>query len=283
MSPTPTIIVTSDLHLGITKEVRIKQLAEHIETEQPDLTVLAGDIGEDLDNFRSCLGLLSHLPGTVAVLAGNHDVWARGGHSSRDLWERLLPEAVRDAGMLWLEDEIWRQDGVAVVGSIGWYDYSAVDPTIPPHPPEYFAAQKRKYNMDAMYVDWPWSDSEFAALVGDALWARLSQLEADPEVSSVLAVTHVPVFDVQMARKPADPRWGFSNAYFGNLTLGQRILQSNKLRAVVSGHTHVGRTGRVTRPHASDLLSIPASVLASDYNNPVYQVLIEPDHSQPVQ
>ena len=276
MPHTPTIVVTSDLHLGITKEAHIKQLAERIETEQPDLTVLAGDIGEGLDNFRSCLHLFSRLPGTVAVLAGNHDVWAQG-HSSQDLWEFLLPEAVRDAGMLWLEDDVWRQDGVAVVGSIGWYDYSAVDPTIPPHPPEYFAAQKRKYNMDAMYVDWPWSDGEFAARVGDALWARLRQLEADPDVSSIIAATHVPLFDIQMARKPADPRWGFSNAYFGNLTLGQRILQSNKLHIVVSGHTHVGRDGLVTRPHAPGLPSIPVSVLASDYNKPAYQVIIEPE------
>ncbi|MGZ3585250.1 MAG: metallophosphoesterase, partial [Ktedonobacterales bacterium] len=94
MSDMPTIVVTSDLHLGITNEARIRQLAEYIETEQPDLTVLAGDIGEGLQNVRACLSLFSRLPGTVAVLAGNHDVWARG-HHSQDLWERHLPEAVR--------------------------------------------------------------------------------------------------------------------------------------------------------------------------------------------
>jgi Calcineurin-like phosphoesterase len=269
MSDTPTIVLTSDLHLGITKEARIRQLADHIETEHPDLTVLAGDIGEGIENIRACLSLFSRL---VAVLAGNHDVWARG-HHSQDLWERHLPEAVHDAGMLWLEDSIWQQDGVAVVGSIAWYDYSAVDPTIPSHPPEYFAAQKRHYNLDAKYVDWPWTDSEFAARVGDALCARLAQLETDPAISSIIAITHVPLFDVQMARKPTDRRWGFSNAYFGNLTLGQRLLQSQKLRAVISGHTHVGRSGTVTRPRGPDLPPIPVSVLASDYNNPVYQVL----------
>src|SRR5579859_5634498 len=114
MHDTPTIVITSDLHLGITKETHIRQLAEQIEIEQPDLTVLAGDIGEGLHNFSACLSIFSRLPGAVAVLAGNHDVWARG-HHSQDIWERHLPEAVRDAGMLWLEDSIWRQDGVAVV------------------------------------------------------------------------------------------------------------------------------------------------------------------------
>ncbi len=283
MPDTPTIVVTSDLHLGITKEAHIRQLAERIEAERPDLTVLAGDIGEGLQNFQMCLRLFSHLPGTVAVLAGNHDVWAHGHHHSQELWLRHLPEAVRDAGMLWLEDDVWRQNGIAVAGSIGWYDYSAVDPTIPPHSPEHFATQKRNYNMDARYVDWPWADGEFATHVGDALCARLSQLDADPDISSTIVVTHVPLFDVQMARKPADPRWGFSNAYFGNLTLGQRILQSKKLRVVISGHTHVGREGLVTRPYASDLPPIPVSVVASDYNNPVYQVIIAPESRESVQ
>ncbi|MGZ3664090.1 MAG: metallophosphoesterase [Ktedonobacterales bacterium] len=282
MSGTPTIVVTSDLHLGITKEAPLRQLAERIETEQPTLTVLAGDIGEGIQNFRACLSLFSRLPGTVAVLAGNHDVWARG-HHSQDLWERHLPEAVRDAGMLWLEDDSWQQGGVAVVGSIAWYDYSAVDPNVPPHPPEYFATQKRHYNMDAMYIDWPSTDGEFATRVGDALCARLTRLESESDISSIIAVTHVPLFDAQMARKPADRRWGFSNAYFGNLTLGQRILQSKKLRAVVSGHTHVGRSGTVTRPDAPDLPPIPISVLASDYNNPVYQVVIVPQSQQDVE
>lgn len=273
MPGTPTIAVTSDLHLGITKEEHLRQLAERIEAEQPDLTVLAGDIGEGLHNFTACLSLFANLPGTVAVLAGNHDVWARG-HHSQNLWERHLPEATRDAGMLWLEDDTWRQNGVAVIGSIAWYNYSAVDPTIPPHPPAYFTSQKRNYNLDAKYVDWPWTDGEFATRVGDALVARLTELETDSNISSIIAVTHVPLFDVQMARKPADPRWGFSNAYFGNLTLGHRILQSNKLRVVVSGHTHVGRNGLVTRPDVSNLPPISVSVLASDYNNPAYQVLV---------
>jgi hypothetical protein len=41
-----------------------------------------------------------------------------------------------------------------------------------------------------------------------------------------------------MLRKPDDFDWGFSNAYFGNLTLGRQVLEtSKKVQAVVSGHT----------------------------------------------
>jgi predicted phosphohydrolase len=269
----PRIVVTSDLHLGITSEQVLRGLASDIALEQPDLTVLAGDIGEGLGNFVACLQLFADLPGQVAVLAGNHDLWVRDGHSSEDLWQHHLPEAVRAAGMLWLEDAVWQQDGGAVVGSIAWYDYSAADPTLPPYPEEFFAAEKRNYNLDARMMQWSRTDVEFAAQVGDALCGRLAQLEQDDAVQGVVVVTHVPLFDVQMLRKPHDRRWGLSNAYFGNLRLGQRLLGLRKLRAVVSGHTHVGRKGQVARPLLPDLPALPVSVLPSDYDAPAYEVV----------
>jgi 3',5'-cyclic AMP phosphodiesterase CpdA len=266
----PTIAVTSDLHLGITPAQKLRELARDIAIEQPDLTVLAGDIGEGLDNFVACLKLFADLPGRVAVLAGNHDLWVRDGHPSEELWQHSLPDAVRAAGMLWLEEEVWQQDGMAVTGSIAWYDYSAVDPTIPSHPAQFFAEEKGFYNLDARMVRWKRTDQAFAAEVGDALCHRLARLEADVAVQGVLVVTHVPLFDVQMLRKPYDARWGFSNAYFGNLTLGKRLLGFRKVRAVVSGHTHVGRQGEVARPPLADL---PVSVLPSDYGAPVCAIL----------
>ncbi len=269
----PRIVVTSDLHLGITSAQTLRWLANDIAIEQPDLTVLAGDIAEGLGNFAACLKLFAGLPGQVAVLAGNHDLWARDGRSSDDLWQRFLPEAVRAAGLLWLEETVWQQAGIAVAGSIAWYDYSAADSSIPPYPAELFAAEKRNYNLDARMMDWARSDVEFAAQVGDALCARVAALEQDETVQGVVIVTHVPLFDAQMLRKPGDRRWGFSNAYFGNLTLGQRLLGLRKLRAVVSGHTHIGRKGQVARPALPDLPALPVSVLPSDYDAPVYEVL----------
>src|SRR5215475_9664985 len=110
------IIVTSDLHLGITTEQELRALIEQIAAAQPDLTVLAGDLGEGLSNIRACLRLFAHLPGRVAVLMGNHDVWAYQHHATQTLWEELLPQVVRDAGMLWLEQSAWIRDGIAVAG-----------------------------------------------------------------------------------------------------------------------------------------------------------------------
>ncbi len=269
----PKIVVTSDLHLGITSEQTLRGLARDIAGEQPDLTVLAGDIAEGLGNFSTCLKLFAEVPGQVAVLAGNHDLWARDGRSSADLWQHLLPKAVRAAGMLWLEEAAWQQDGIAVAGSIAWYDYSAVDPIIPPFSAEFFAREKGKYNLDARMMEWSRTDVEFAAQVGDALCARLASLEQDEAVQAVVVVTHVPLFAVQMARKAGDRRWGFSNAYFGNLSLGQRLLGLRKLRVVISGHTHIGRKGQVARPLLRDLPALPVSVLPCDYDAPTYEMI----------
>jgi hypothetical protein len=266
LNPQFTICVTSDLHLGITTEEELRALAEQMAGEQPDLTILAGDIGEGLANVRDCMRLFEHLPGQVAVLMGNHDLWARG-YDSQELWDRMLPAAVRDSGMIWLEETTWQRDGVAIVGSMAWYDYTAVDPIVPPHAPEWFAKNKGQYNYDAHFINWEWSDPAFAQMLGDALVKRVQALEDDPDVAAVLVVTHVPLYHVQMAYKPGDLRWGTGSAYFGNITLGDRLLPLRKVRRVISGHTHIGREGVVERPN---LPPLPVSVIASDYNSPVF-------------
>jgi len=270
----PRIVVTSDLHLGITTEDEILALVERIAAEQPDLTVLAGDIGEGLHNVTECLRLFRGMPGEVAVLMGNHDVWVHeGGPSSQELWEHALPDVVRDAGMLWLEDAVWRRDDLAVVGSIAWYDYSAIDPTVGPFTIEQIADYKARKFPDAFFMDWPWTDQEFSTRCGDGLVARLQALEDDPTIQTTFAITHDPLFEVQMLRKPGDIGWGKTNAFFGNLTLGRRLLPCRKLRWVISGHTHIGRSGLVERPEIADARPIGAYVLPSDYHTPVHVVV----------
>jgi hypothetical protein len=259
------VVVTSDLHLGITKEETLKRHVSAIAAEAPDLTVLAGDVAEGYERFRDCLDIFRGLPGKVAVLAGNHDVWARQGRHSWELWERALPAATRAAGMLWLEDGAWTRDRLAVAGSIAWYDYSAAAPGLDKDA-EYWARNKGRWNMDARFVDWPHSDPEFATQVGDGLIGQAEALEADPAIEAILIVTHVPLFEEQMLRLPHDLRWTYGNTYFGNLALGERLLFARKLRAVISGHTHVGRERR--HPRAGEPLLV--WVIDSDYGKPGY-------------
>jgi hypothetical protein len=172
--------------------------------------------------------------------------------------------------MIWLEEEVWREGGVVVAGTLAWYDYSAADTQFLGFLPAFFTEAKQYLNNDASFIDWPWSDPEVATRLGDACCARLEALERDSTVEAVLLVTHVPLFEPQLLRRPEDPRWGLSNAFFGNLSLGQRVLACTKVRAVVSGHTHTGRSGWVTRPERPDLPPLPVSVVPSNYGAPAY-------------
>jgi predicted phosphohydrolase len=265
------ISVTSDLHLGITSEAVILGLARAIAAEGPDLTILAGDIGEGLAAFRRCLSLFSMLPGAVGVVAGNHDLWARQGYSqgytSEQLWSTELPAVTRGAGALWLEEEGWSKDGVGVLGSVAWYDYSACTRSPPWLPASYYAKRKSRVVRDAQMLDRDWDDLAFARRVGAGLVARLAAFDADPAIDAILVATHVPLFKAQRARPPVHVSRA-SWAYFANLTLGDQVRKSPKVRVVCSGHTHWGAEGVVARP---PLAPIELVTLESDYGAPTYR------------
>lgn len=95
-------------------------------------------------------------------------------------------------------------------------------------PDDLIARRKHEFKNDARFVTWPWSDIELAARLRVGVERRLVELEQDPNVERVVVATHVPIFEEQMLRKPGDPDWGFSNAYFGNLRLGAVVALFSK-------------------------------------------------------
>jgi hypothetical protein len=261
------LAITSDLHLPITKDERVSALGREVRAFGPDAFLVAGDLGESLSDVKRCLQLLrEQVQAPIWVLPGNHDVWARPPHDSRQLFLEQIPATVRATGCRWLEGTAFIHQGVAVAGTIAWYDYSAADPSVQASTLQ-FAQQKFHYNADALRIDWEWSDPEFAELVRVPFLSQLDHLESDPSVKRVVVVTHVPLVEGQIHRQPGDARWAFSNAYFGNLTLGRKVLARRKVSHIVSGHTHVGKQCLVERPGAR---AVEARVLASDYEEPVW-------------
>jgi predicted phosphohydrolase len=247
----------------------IAGMARQINAWQPDVVALAGDLAESLASLRQLLDALRHLLGCpIVILPGNHDLWARGAASVR-LWEELLPRLVEECGCLWLEGKAWLRDGIALAGTIAWYDYSAADPNVVASEQQ-FAERKRWYNADARYIDWRWTDPQFAEVVAKPFLETLDRLEGDPAVRQVVVVTHVPLLECQMCRDSGNPDWAFSNAYFGNLTLGAKVLERRKVRHVVSGHTHVARRGQVQTP---DGRTVDAVVINSDYGEPDWEAV----------
>jgi hypothetical protein len=284
------LAITADLHVPITHAATIADLARAVAQFSPAALVVAGDVAESLADLETCLSLLKEsVPCPIWVLAGNHDLWARRTRrlrrwedellaeaglgagqaaltSSVQLWRELLPRTVEQTGCHWLEGVSFLDNGIAVAGTIAWYDYSGADAAIQATPRD-FAREKRYFNMDADMIDWPWSDAEFAGLVAAPFLATLDRLEADSAVRQVIVVTHVPLLECQMCRKPDNPDWGFSNAYFGNLTLGAQVVQRKKVSHVISGHTHVGRDVRLS---LGDGRLIETHVLASEYRRPTW-------------
>lgn len=269
------IVVTSDLHYSQSLRAAVDAFVPRLRDLAADLLIVAGDVGEGPHWFDACLGALDDVAPARAVLAGNHDVWSRrryGGPNSRTLLEETLPAIAARHGWTWLDHETWRRNGIAVVGSMAWYDYSAADPRLG-YTPEQYAVTKATVNADGRFIDWPESDPAIAARLGEAMLSRLTAAAQDPTVTEVVVVTHVPLFEPCMVRRPPDhpdaARWNFSNAYFGNLTLGRQVLAEPKVRHVISGHSHCGGHWPVPRPGPP----LRTQVVASDYGEPAAVVL----------
>jgi 3',5'-cyclic AMP phosphodiesterase CpdA len=236
--------------------------ADWVQAQQPDCLVIAGDIGHPLRLFRRALQLFAGLDCPRLLLAGNHDVY-RGEADSRTLWEQALPEATREEGFVWLEDEIVRLPlcgaqksdfseeigflarRIAVVGTMGWYDYSSRAPHLDLDDAA-LRTMKRLVNHDADFIDWPWSDVAMARYLGRRFAGRLRSAADDPAVSQVIVVTHIPIFEQAVPDHPESEFWSLLRASMGNFTLGELVRRMPKVTHVVSGHIH--RAGCWTVP-----------------------------------
>ncbi len=260
------IIVISDIHRGLTPPETVEKVFAEICGLKPDAVAVAGDTGEPLNNFTRALDIISAMGIPAAIVPGNHDVWNRNKLiPSRELWETRLPEETTKRGLVYLENESLLVDETAIVGTIAWYDYSAGDPK-GGHTVEEYKERRREFIGDALYVDWPWDDIEFCKRIETPFRKRLETAQADSDVKHILIVTHSPIFDEQILRKPDDAKWTFSNAYFGNLTFGEIARGFDKVRTVVSGHTHAGMKGVVK----VDGREINVVTLDSQYGAPEY-------------
>jgi predicted phosphohydrolase len=243
---TMRIVVTADLHYAPAQRASYLKFADQVADLAPDCFVLAGDVGHPLRLFRRGLQLFERLTCPRLLIAGNHDLY-RGDADSRTLWEAHLPAVAAEEGFVWLEDADWRQAGVAVCGTLGWYDYSARSLHLP------FAAEdyphlKKLVNYDADYIDWPWSDRTMARFLAKRFAARLSALESDPTVERIVVVTHMPIFAPALPPYPQSELYSLQRAYLGNFTLGDLVQTHAKVSHVVSGHLHRGGEWRIDRP-----------------------------------
>ena len=260
-----TILITADLHYDHRRSRQpTRDLAREICGRGGDVLVLAGDTaGPRAGAMRECLGLLADFGGRRLLVPGNHGLWCCDGESSMDRYERILPAVAADCGFAVLDHEPVVLGRVALVGSIGWYDYSFRDRSLG-IPVGFYrakvspgAAQRTSVCADllaahrgrlterhmSMLVRWTdgrrvrlgLSDEAFVDLLVDKLRRQLSAVS--PRVDRIVAfMHHVPFVELIPLGRP-DPL-AFAAAYMGSGRLGEVLLEFPKVTDVYCGHSH---------------------------------------------
>lgn len=265
------LALTADLHWGINPagDACTRQLVDLLRETPPDLLILAGDVGAGED-FARCLTLFGDLACRKALVPGNHDVWvnpqdARG--DSLQVYEEYLPRQCAKYGFHYLDAGplLYPESGLAVVGSMNWYDYSwsleALNSMLPDWEERLQSKRfERGRHNDARFVRWPLTDILFTARAVATLERQLQ--EALAQVESAIVVTHHPAFfGLNFPREHTPPTidgllW---DAFSGNRAL-EEVLRRHQdhIRFVFSGHTH--------RARENTLGSIRGYNLGGDYH-----------------
>lgn len=262
------LLITSDLHYN---HARSKPLAEDViarmNTIDADAIVVIGDTAAfDGDALERCLSLVRFL-GPKLFVAGNHELWT-SGDDSHELYTRELPKRVRAVGWQWLEDEPFVLEDCAVVGSVGWYDYSfaqkdlgiprrfyehKISPGAATRSEEFAHLLTRREDIEpsAMDVVARWNDGRFVKLHRsdegflDELLAKLRvQLDALRDKRHIVATIHHLPFR-ELLPPPHSAQWDFAKAYLGSDRIGKLLLEYPNVRDAICGHSHYAARAQV--------------------------------------
>ncbi|HEY0007549.1 MAG TPA: metallophosphoesterase [Tepidisphaeraceae bacterium] len=268
------LLVTADLHFN---HNRSRPLAEEaiaeINATPGDVLLLVGDTAAaDGDALEQALSRIT-FTGPKLFLCGNHELWTSGPNSYA-LFEIDLPRRVRELGWQWLETEPFQLAGTAIVGTVGWYDYSFAADTLG-IPDRFYAAKispgaahrlssyqhllRDDVSPAAMEVVARWNDGKFVKLGRadeaflqeriDRLRLSLDQVAAADRV--IAAVHHVPFKQLLPPRHSAT--WDFARAYLGSDRLGDVLLADPRVSHVYCGHSHHAAEAHIGHLHAINI------------------------------
>jgi hypothetical protein len=187
---------------------------------------------------------------------------------------------VRDLGWQWLQTEPFVAGGtegdVAIVGSVGWYDYSfapaglgiprrfyqhKVSPGVAARFEEYaFLLQgEDDVGPEAKELVARWNDGRFVKLGRDDdafLEELLAQLRAQLQLlegvrTIVAAVHHLPFRE--LLPPPGGGQWDFAKAYLGSERIGRLLLEFPNVHHVLCGHSHFPAEAQVGHVRAVNI------------------------------
>ena len=234
--------LVSDIHADVARKTDFPEIECAADT-----LIVAGDIAVNTNRFRDTLYRLSSRFDNVAYTLGNHDIWAPTGGSSRTIHEvknLQIADNIKplDAAPYYVND-------VAIVGVMGWYDYSGGD-----------ASLEKKYGIpfkrmtfgnsimaDLLHVRWDdpaqgrnLTDPEISELQITKLRTHLEG--ASNKVGKIIVATHIPPRPDLLIWKEGGGKevetWNFFNAYFSNPHIDELIREFPAVKVCVYGHTH---------------------------------------------
>src|SRR4051812_13304561 len=163
------IAVTADLHWGHNRpgDDATRLMLAHLHAAPPDVLLLGGDLGT-ADHFAALLELFRDLPGTNALVPGNHDLWVSDDDPRGDslfVYQQHLPGLCAAHGYHYLDHGplILPDADLAIVGSINWYDYSwSLDRMKAETPAWQWHIQNKAFprgrHNDGRFIRWPMDD-----------------------------------------------------------------------------------------------------------------------------
>ena len=252
------LLVTSDLHFGLypAGDACTLDLAEHVRSSGADAFIISGDVADaDTDYFAACLDLFTSFKGEKMLVPGNHDLWTAGIGSEKK-YREVLPAIAADCGFRMLDAGPVVMGNVAIIGNIGWYDYSFRNPDLQVSLEQY--REKRLPGVctwnDSRFIDWELSDEEFTEKCLRKLQSAYRSVA--PRVHTVVAVLHVLPFS-GLLHGPSTAAYEFCRAYLGSERLGDLLLECPKVRYLFCGHRHA--------PAATRIRHVEAAVVGSEY------------------
>lgn len=287
------LITTADLHYN---HPHSRHLADDLidkinAIREMDALLLIGDTAAPAgDYLERCLSKF-RFTGPKLFVPGNHELWTRDGDSHQLLADDL-PRRIRALGWQWLQTDPFISKKCAILGTLGWYDYSFIDADLgiprrfyeskispglaslsPQHAHLMPAADDVQPHARQLLARW--NDGRFVRLDRpdeQFLSELLAQLEG--QLRSVAAIPHVLVACHHLPFSQLLPdatgyQWRFARAFLGSRRIGQLLLQFPNVRQVLCGHSHF--------PAEQQIEHIRATNIGAGYRIKTYTELELPD------
>lgn len=270
------LLITADLHYNHLKSKPLaEELIDTMNAAGGDVLLVIGDTATAAgDALEQCLSRF-HFAGPKLFVAGNHELWTTEG-DSESLLNEELPRRVRALGWHWLQTEPFVREGIGVVGSIGWYDYSFAQENL--GIPWRFYANKISPGAAARFSQYAslfepkddisplardiiarWNDGRFVklsrsdeAFLQELLNNLERQLDLLKQVRHIVAAIHHLPFS-ELLPPPHSAQWDFAKAYLGSRKIGELLLRYPNIRHVFCGHSHLAMEAKIKHLHAINI------------------------------